>query len=92
MKCPKCGESMLLGEIANARGDSALYYWVPQAFLRQHILNPYCHTKKTIERGGGIIIKSSSIFRKTSTCCYGCEDCMVIVVDCNEADSTLSGN
>lgn len=58
MKCPKCGEEMILGEIANSRKDS-LFYWALNSFFDKHWVNPYSHTKKTIEEDG-IIIKANS--------------------------------
>ena len=35
MKCPKCGKDMILGELANHRGDTS-FYWLPQSFIDKH--------------------------------------------------------
>ena len=81
MKCPKCGIDMESGEIASGRGDESLY-WAPNAFFDKHWLNPYCHTAKTIQEEGGVIIRTNSRLHKASVC-YGCRKCKVVVVDCN---------
>ena len=81
MKCPKCGKEMLLGEMANGRGDTS-FYWAPKSFFDKHWVNPYSHTKKTIEEEGGMIIKANSRLQNTSKC-YACKDCKLSVVDCN---------
>ena len=81
MKCPKCGKDMILGELANHRGDTS-FYWLPQSFIDKHWVFPYHHTKKTIENEGGMIIKANSKVNQVSAC-YGCKECNVIVVDCN---------
>lgn len=81
MNCPKCDKDMILGEIANIRGDTSLY-WAPKTFFDKHWLNTYNHTKKTIEAEGGIITKTNSKWQKAAVC-YGCTDCKLIVVDCN---------
>lgn len=81
MKCPKCGKDMVLGEIANGRGDTSVY-WAPKAFFDKHWINTYNHTKKTIENEEGIIIKANSKLQKIPAS-FGCKECRVIVVDCN---------
>lgn len=73
---------MILGEIANHRGDG-YFYWISKDFIDKHWFNRYSHTKKTIEENGGMIIKANSKFKKAAPC-FGCRDCRLIVVDCNE--------
>lgn len=80
MKCPKCGNSMEPGEIASGRGDTWAY-WAPKTFFDKHWFNTYCHTKKTISEGGGMIIRTNGKLHKASVC-YGCRECKVVVVDC----------
>ena len=82
MKCPKCGKNMILGEIANSRGDS-YFYWASKDFFDKHWFNTYSHTKKTIVENDGMIIKANGKF-KEATPCFGCRDCKLIVVDCNK--------
>ena len=81
MKCPKCGNDMVLGEIASGCGNT-MVYWAPKSFFDKHWLNTYSHTKKTIETENGILIKINSKIQKNSTC-YGCKECKFILVDCN---------
>lgn len=81
MKCPKCGNDMVLGEIANIRGDTS-FYWAPKEFFDKHWFNTYNHSKKTVEDEGGMLIKANSKLQKNSSC-YGCKDCRLIIVDCN---------
>ena len=81
MKCPTCSKNMVLGEIANSRGDTS-FYWAPKAFFDKHWFNTYSHTKKTVEDEGGILIKANRKLQKVAVC-YGCRDCKLIVVDCN---------
>lgn len=81
MKCPKCGKQMEPGEIASGRGD-AWAYWAPKSFLDKHWFNSYCHTKKTVQDEGGIVIKMNNKLH-TPAVAYGCKECNLIIVDCN---------
>ena len=81
MKCPKCGMQMEHGEIASGRGD-VWAYWAPKSFLDKHWFNPYCHTKKTVQDEGGIVIKMNNKLN-TPAVAYGCKECNLIIVDCN---------
>ena len=82
MKCPKCGKDMVLGEIADGRGDTS-FYWAPKEFFDKHWANAYSHTKKTVEEEEGIIIKANSRVQRVAAS-YGCKECKMIVVDCDE--------
>ena len=88
MKCPKCGTQMEAGEIANSRGDMWAY-WVPKAFLDKHWFNVYCHTKKTVQDEGGIVIKTNNRLH-TPAVAYGCKACNLVIVDCNGSNAKLS--
>ena len=82
MKCPKCGMQMEPGEIASGRGDTWAY-WAPKSFLDKHWFNSYSHTKKTVQDEGGIVIKMNNKLH-TPAVAYGCKECNLIVVDCNQ--------
>ena len=81
MKCPKCGMQMEPGEIASGRGD-VWVYWAPKSFFDKHWFNSYCHTKKTVQDEGGIVIKMNDKLQ-TPAVAYGCKECNLIIVDCN---------
>lgn len=80
MNCPKCGKEMEKGEIADSRGDTACY-WAPDAFFKKHWLNPYCHLRKTVTSGGGLLIRMNSRLGAVSAA-YGCVSCGIVVAEC----------
>lgn len=82
MTCPKCGAEMVSGEINTARGDSWIY-WAPKAFFDAHWLNPYQHTRRTIEREGGLAVKTNGRIQTPSTA-YACAACKLIMIDCHD--------
>ena len=71
---------MTPGELATYRGDG-IFYWLPQSFIKKHWFAPYQHTRKTVQKEGGMIIKANSKLNKVPVC-YGCTDCNIIVMDC----------
>lgn len=79
MICPKCGNKMILGEVASARGDTSLY-WLPDSFIDKHWLNTYSHMKKTVLQEGGLIIKANSRIGEVSPS-YACKECKLILID-----------
>ena len=80
MLCPQCGKPMQPGELTSTRGDTSLY-WLPQAFVEKHWLNPYSHTRKTIEKEGGLRIKANNRLQQPSPC-FACRECQLILVKC----------
>ena len=80
MKCPKCGDDMMIGKIFSARGDTR-FNWVPNDFFDKHLFNNLYYTKKTIENEGGIPIKGYNILGKSDVS-YGCKECNLVVIDC----------
>ena len=79
MKCPKCGENMVVGELSIV-GKSYKAFWLPKSYYENHTFG-FWPTKKAIERNGGLLIYGHNSLGATSRS-YGCTKCKIVITEC----------
>lgn len=77
MKCPKCGEEMVAGEIAyiNAKGR---LFWAPESYFKKKISNWY--TKRNVLKNDGMVIPIGNGFTSNRTKGYVCRKCDCVLM------------
>lgn len=79
MKCPKCGENMVPGEVVNNHFVDV--FWLPKTFFEKSLLGVAWPFKKAIKKNEGMIIKTHNNVSEASRS-YGCLKCKLVIVEC----------
>jgi len=80
MKCPKCGNEMIIGEIsvdAFSRGIPSLY-WAEKDFFNKHMA-AWVTSKKAVAEGGMKITIGNGMVRERTTA-YACKSCNCVLI------------
>lgn len=80
MKCPKCEEEMISGELFNPAGRGGLF-WAPTEYFNSKIGNFF--TFKGAKKEGGISIPIRGGVINNRTKGYACKECKFVLIDCN---------
>ncbi len=81
MKCPKCGNDMLTGEIgisSSSRGMPSIF-WAPREVFNRLI--PQALTIKKAVSEGGVHIKIGNGLTSNRTAGYICKECNCVLLD-----------
>ena len=81
MKCPKCGNDMLIGEIgisAFSKGMPAMF-WAPKEVFNRMI--PQAITMKKAVSEGGVQIKYGNGLTSNRLAGYICKECKCVLMD-----------
>lgn len=84
MKCPICGNEMEKGEMQSPQLHGHLF-WAPADYFHDKAF-PNTVRRKTIERGGGIVVDVRNRVFHQPTRGYACRACQVVLIDCKHHD------
>ena len=79
MNCPKCGNKMIVGALGpSAKGS---LFWANEEFFDNKVANLF--TEQIAIKNGGIHIPVRNGITDARTKAWACEDCKLVLVDCN---------
>lgn len=79
MKCPKCGNEMIVGALGpSAKGS---LFWARDEYFKSKVAN-FLTEQNAIKNGGiHIPVRNGVIDNRTKA--WACEDCKFVLIDCN---------
>ena len=79
MKCPKCGEEMIIGALGP--GGKGSLFWARNEYFQNRMANFF--TEHTAIKNGGIHIPVGNGVINNRTKAWACESCKMVLIDCN---------
>ena len=79
MKCPKCGNEMIVGALGPSYKGSI--FWARDQYFKEKVANFF--TEGDAIKNGGIHIPVRSGVIDNRTPAWACEDCKFVLIDCN---------
>lgn len=80
MICPKCGNEMIIGALAQPGGKGSLF-WANENYFNSKICNFF--TAGNAVKEGGISIPLGNGVTSNRTKAWACKECKLVLIDCS---------
>lgn len=82
MKCPFCGNELEKGKVM-VKGRENSFFWASDKYFDEHSFNPSYRFDSSIEKDGGVVVKTNAGLFFELPAGYYCRSCNKLTIDLN---------